>query len=538
MPNARLGRQVATAVSVALALWCCSGGEAAAQPVAPPHFVPIPGGAESDSTPPLVEREFRGVWVATVDNIDWPSRPGLSVDSQKAELRALLDRAALLRLNAIIFQVRPSADAMYRSTLEPWSFFLTGKQGVAPEPAYDPLTYAVDEAHKRALELHAWFNPYRARHPAETSRASALHVSRQRPSVVKSYGKYLWMDPGEPWVRAQTTRVILDVVRRYDIDGVHIDDYFYPYPERTRRKHEIEFPDARSFKRFRARGGVASRDDWRRDNVNRLVDTLYREIKKAKPWVKFGVSPFGIWRPGNPESVKGFDAYEKIYADSRRWIREGWVDYLTPQLYWKLSAPEQGYGQLLSWWRGENALARHIWPGNYANRVFGEGGTEWTASEIVEQVRVTRESASSPGNVHFSMSAFLKDRDSLVEQLADGPYVRSALVPASPWLSQDLPLPPSVTWSTSGGAITLNIASVDDPSSPSAAHTTATARTPRWWTIRLYVDGSWRVAIIDARQHDIPLPSSVDGSIPRRILVTAVDRVGNESQAVSVTPSA
>ncbi len=545
MPNVCPTRVIATAVGVALALWGGNARAAAAQPTPSPPFVAISGSAPDDSTPPLVEREFRGVWVATVDNIDWPSRPGLPVDVQKRELRALLDRAASLRLNAIVFQVRPAADAMYKSTLEPWSYFLTGKQGRAPEPAYDPLAYAVDEAHKRSLELHAWFNPYRARFPTEKSTASAMHVSRQRPSVVKTYGKHLWMDPGEPWVRAHTTRVILDVVRRYDIDGVHIDDYFYPYPERTRRKREIAFPDAGSFKRYQASGGRERLDAWRRDNVNRLVDTLYREIKRTKAWVKFGVSPFGIWRPGYPESVRGFDAYDRLYADSRRWINEGWVDYLTPQLYWKLSAPLQGYGQLLAWWRGENSLARHIWAGTYANRVFGEGGSTWPASEIVEQVRLTRESATSPGNVHFSMKVFLRDSDSLVKRLAEGPYAHLALVPATPWLSSELPLPPAVIWSTNPDGVSLNIVSVDSPAtgervagsgSPSAASLPVTARSPRWWTIRMYVSGGWRVAVVDARQHHVSLPSASDGAMPTRILVTAVDRVGNESPAVAVTP--
>lgn len=544
MPNAWRERMAATGVAVVLALMAGGARPAAGQPAASSHFVPIASPSPDDTAPPRVPREFRGVWVATVDNIDWPSRPGLPVDSQKLELRALLDRAAELRLNAVIFQVRPSADALYRSTLEPWSYFLTGKQGRGPEPAYDPLAYAIDEAHKRSLELHAWFNPYRARHPAEKSAASALHVSRQRPGVVRTYGKQLWLDPGEPWVRAQTTRVILDVVRRYDIDGVHIDDYFYPYPERTRRKREIAFPDAASYKRYQARGGRESRDEWRRQNVNQLVDTLYREIKKAKKWVKFGVSPFGIWRPGYPESVRGFDAYDRLYADSRLWINEGWVDYLTPQLYWKLSAPEQGYGQLLSWWRAENTAARHIWPGNYANRVSGEGGSTWLASEIVEQVRVTRESGSSPGNVHFSMSAFMKDSDGIVERLEQGLYAQPALVPASPWLSSELPLPPAVTWTTNRDGGTLTITSVDSPADEpapaggrsSVATLPANARSPRWWTVRIYVDGNWRMAILDAREHEVALPSAADGTAPVRVLVTAIDRVGNESPAVTASP--
>jgi uncharacterized lipoprotein YddW (UPF0748 family) len=355
------------------------------------------------------------------------------------------------------------------------------------------------------------------------------------------YGKDIWMNPGEPGVNERTRAVILDVVRRYDVDGVHIDDYFYPYPEVTRRKREIAFPDGASYNRYRTRGGASSRSDWRRENVNRLVDTLYREIKKTKPWVKFGVSPFGIWRPGSPESVRGFDAYEKLYADSRRWINEGWVDYLSPQLYWKVTAPQQGYGQLLAWWRSENTRGRHVWPGTYTSRVGSEAGTSWSAGEILEQVRLTREGAAAPGNVHFSMSAFMQDRGGLVGQLEAGPYGAPALVPASPWLSPDPPLPPVVRVSVTGGVARLEITSADAPadaedqagrSRPPAASLPGFTRSPRWWAIRVLVGGSWRVAIADARQREVALPLSDNGAAPTRVIVSAVDRVGNESPAV------
>jgi uncharacterized lipoprotein YddW (UPF0748 family) len=205
----------------------------------------------TDDDAPPVPREFRGVWIATVGNIDWPSKPGLPVDVQKTELLALLDHAARLRLNAVIFQVRPAADALYKSSLEPWSVYLTGQNGRAPSPEWDPLAFAVAESHKRGMELHAWFNPYRARYRGDRGTLSSLHVSRSMGSVVKQYGPYLWMDPGEPTVRAHTTRVILDVVRRYDVDGVHIDDYFYPYQERDRAGRVIAFPDAPSWAKYR-----------------------------------------------------------------------------------------------------------------------------------------------------------------------------------------------------------------------------------------------------------------------------------------------
>lgn len=511
--------------------WAVASRAVGAQPST--NFVSIPlVVAADDSVPPTFTREFRGVWVATVDNIDWPSRPGLSTADQQRELIDILNRAVRLHLNAIILQVRPSADALYKSSIEPWSYFLTGVQGKAPSPAYDPLAFAVDEAHQRGLELHAWFNPYRARHPAEKGHASRTHVSRARPSVVKRYGKYLWMDPGDPWVRARTTRVILDVVKRYDIDGVHIDDYFYPYPERTRRGREIDFPDATSWKRYRARGGTLERHAWRRDNVDRLVDTLYSEIKRAKPWVKFGVSPFGIWRPGFPESVRGFDAYDKLYADARRWLNQGWADYFSPQLYWKQSAPQQSYGDLLAWWRGENRMGRHIWPGNYTSRVDGDGGVRWSASEIIDQVRLTRESATGTGNIHFSMSSFVKDPDSLVERLIDGPYAAPAIVPASPWLSAVSPLPPVVDLSMNGPAATLTIAAGPVPEIANLEPNRKTLNV-RWWTIRALVDGAWQLALVDARQREVMLPASTNGYRAERILVTAIDRAGNESVATS-----
>ena len=309
--------------------------------------------------PPTVAREFRAVWVATVDNIDWPSKRTLGTDEQKAELITLLDRAASTGLNAVIFQVRPAGDALYESSIEPWSEYLTGRQGKAPSPLWDPLAFAVKEAHARGLELHAWFNPYRAKHPSAKGPLARSHLSRTNPSLVKTYGTHLWMDPGEPAVRARTLKVVLDVVKRYDIDGVHLDDYFYPYKEK-RTNGSTDFPDDASFKKYRKAGGDLDRDDWRRSNVDKLIEAMHVGIAKTKPWVKFGISPFGIWRPGNPESVVGFDAYTQLYADSRKWLRAGWVDYFTPQLYWAIAPEKQSYPKLLAWWAGQNEKGRHL----------------------------------------------------------------------------------------------------------------------------------------------------------------------------------
>ena len=254
--------------------------------------------------PPEPTREFRAAWVATVGNIDWPSQKTLSSQDQKAELLAILNRAAELKLNAIIFQVRPACDALYASRIEPWSEYLTGTMGKAPEPFYDPLTFAIEEAHKRGLELHAWFNPYRARLLAAKSPAASSHISKTKPQLVRHYGEYLWLDPGEKDVQDYSHSVVMDVVKRYDVDGIHFDDYFYPYKVRSSSGGDLDFPDDASWQRYGARGKL-SRDDWRRQNVNVFIERVYKSIKSAKPWVKFGVSPFGIWRPKYPPQIQG-----------------------------------------------------------------------------------------------------------------------------------------------------------------------------------------------------------------------------------------
>lgn len=478
------------------------GGISAQQPAVVP--------ALPDTTGlPIMMREFRGVWIATVDNIDWPSKPGLSTTQQQKELRTLLDQAAALRLNAVIFQVRPSADALYASKLEPWSAFLTGRQGRPPRPSYDPLAFAVKEAHARGLELHAWFNPYRARHPAEKTPSSPTHVSRARPALVRRYGSYLWLDPGDLAVRRQTMNVVLDVVRRYDIDGVHIDDYFYPYPEGS-----LDFPDETTYRRYTSSGGTLVRADWRRANVDSLVRSLYGGIKSAKPWVKFGISQFGIWRPGYPASVRGLDAYERLYADARKWMNEGWADYFTPQLYWRTDAPEQRYLDLLGWWIGENRMGRHMWPGNYTSRATSAARNLWDPAEVVTQVRVTRLQPGASGNVHFSMKAFGLS-PALSMSLTRDVYDRPALVPASPWLADSAPASPRVTVHRKGDRSELRL-------------TPATGSVTRLWTVRWRDEDTWHAMTVPGAQRSVTLSGA------KTAVVTAIDRTGMESEPVIV----
>ncbi len=393
---------------------------------------------------PIWPTEFRAVWVATVDNIDWPARRDLSTAQQKASLLAIMNQAEALHLNAIIFQVRPHADALYASRFEPWSEYLTGRQGRAPEPMWDPLEFAVTEAHKRGIELHAWFNPYRAWHPAAKGSPSADSVVTARPSAVRTYGQYKWMDPSDPWVQQRSLDVMLDVVKRYDVDGVHIDDYFYPYPIKDASGRKIDFPDQENFDRYVSQGGMANRGDWRRLQVDDFIERLYRGIKSTKRWVKFGISPFGIYRPGVPAGItSGVDQYAELYADARKWLVEGWCDYFTPQLYWEIAKPQQSFRTLFKWWREQNPTRRHLWPGLYTGRIHPADG-KWEPKEVLDQIAITRQ-APNPGTAHFSMKVFASNSKGITDRLREGPYKKLALVPASPWLDAQRPTPPRVS---------------------------------------------------------------------------------------------
>jgi len=451
------------------------------------------------------------VWIATVNNIDWPSRRDLSVEEQQREFITLLDRAKSLGFNTIIFQVRPAADALYASDIEPWSEYLTGEMGRAPQPFWDPLAFAVRQAHERGLELHAWFNPYRAKHPTSTSMIPESHISRTRPDLVRTYGKHLWLDPGEPEVRSLTTRVVLDVVRRYDVDGVHFDDYFYPYPENDDAGSEIDFPDTDSFSRHQQTGGNFGRGDWRRENVNTFLRELYSEVKAAKPHVKVGISPFGIWRPGHPESVRGLDAYEKLYADSRLWLQEGWLDYFAPQLYWSSDSREQSFPQLLSWWIKQNRQGRLLVPGIAISRVANGRPNAFPAAEIANQIGTVR-SEGAAGVIHWNMKSLLLDRDNLAERVA-ALYSIPALPPAMPWIDADAPPRPSAA-ETAG---TLKIAPGNDEQ-------------PSSWVIQTRDRLGWQTDILPGHMSEVPLRRDVN-----RILVRAVDRSGNLSPSAIVS---
>lgn len=398
---------------------------------------------------PQAPREFRAAWIATVDNIDWPSKPGLGAEQMKAELRALLDTCERLNFNAVVLQVRPSADALYQSNLEPWSWYLTGQQGRATETGFDPLAFACHEAHLRGLELHAWLNPYRALHPAQKGPVSSNHVSALYPDAVKKYGTYQWLDPGHEDAREHSLAVFQDIVKRYDIDGLHIDDYFYPYPVREGGK-AVEFPDDATYADYVRKGGRLKRNDWRRDNVNRFIRDVYRSIKSAKPEVKFGISPFGIYRPNTPSGIKaGIDQYGELYADCKLWLEEGWCDYMSPQLYWPIKQEAQSFPKLYKWWNSINPKDRHIWPGLYTSQL-NPTGAKWKSKEIADQIALTRKGSASAGSIHFSMKAIQRDWAGIKAELAKT-YKNRALVPASPWLGGNSPGAPALVSATTRG---------------------------------------------------------------------------------------
>ena len=456
----------------------------------------------SSIVPPKPAREMRAAWVATVANIDWPSTNNLNTAQQKAQLRAIFDRAAQLKLNTIVFQVRPCCDAMYASPIEPWSEYLTGTMGRAPDPFYDPLALAVEEAHKRGLELHAWFNPYRARHLAAKGPISAGHISKTHPQLVRQYGKSLWLDPGEKEVQDYSLSVVMDVVKRYDIDGVHFDDYFYPYKEQDASGKEIDFPDESSWRRFGAASGL-SRDDWRRENVNSFIQRVYQSIKSVKPWVKFGVSPFGIWRPGNPPQIKGFDAYARLYADSRKWLANGWLDYFAPQLYWAIQPPEQSFPVLLKWWADQNTKSRLLIPGLDATKT----NRRWKPDEIVDQIRLTRKQPGTAGHIHWDMKA-LMSQNNLDDMLEREVYGALALVPATPWLDNDPPEKPQLT-------VNRNAASWE----------AGNAEKVSLWVLQVRKESEWTTSILPGSTKSHPLQRPA----PDAVAVTAIDRCGNAS---------
>lgn len=486
------------------------------------------GGYEpSSKQPPLPLREFRGAWIASVWNVDWPSKPGLSGAQQRAELIKILDLLAGLNMNAVILQVRPEGDALYRSELEPWSHWLSGQQGKPPSDGYDPLEFAVRESHARGLELHAWFNPFRARTSREVGTASN-HITRRKPGLTMAAGTQVWLNPAHEEARSHVIRVMTDVARRYDVDGIHIDDYFYPYPKQTSSGMRMQFDDSASYQAYRRGGGTLAADAWRRAQINQFVLDLNRSLKEVKPWIKFGISPFGIWRPGHPEAVEAsVDSYLHLAGDSRTWLREGWVDYLSPQLYWRINQKEQSFTALTQWWNSQNERQRHLWPGIASSRIQGEDSDRKRyASETVNQIAAVRKLAArqpGSGHIHWSVSALTGNRGGIQAQLRKSSYAQRALAPESPWLARGAsgPKTPVLVAKSRGEGVQLQW-----------LRSTADAGNVRWWVVQVRekAGSDWQVARV--------FPGEATGAVwngrPDSLAVRAVDRAGRLSEAAVV----
>lgn len=386
----------------------------------------------------LPKREFRGVWIANVVNVDWPSKKGLDKEVQQKELIKIYDLCAKNNFNAVIVQVRPAADALFKSKNEPWSEWLTGTQG--EKPGYDPLKFMIKEAHKRGLEFHAWFNPYRAIFNDKSSIAEN-HISKKHPEWLVKYGKGHIFDPSLPAVRKYVVDVISEVAERYDVDGIHFDDYFYPYPEKDQ-----PFPDSLTFEKYRGR--FDNLDDWRRNNIDQLIQDVSIALNLIKPHIKFGVSPFGVWRnkaddPEGSETKAGAPTYDILYADSRKWMQEGWVDYILPQVYWSMDFAPAAFSKLTDWW-AENAFNRHVYMGHGTYKVNANFDSAWyRPEEIPKQVRYTRTVGEQVlGSAFFSAKSLLQNPNGFVDSLGRDLYKYPALLPVMQWKNTSIPNSP------------------------------------------------------------------------------------------------
>ncbi|NUN08117.1 MAG: family 10 glycosylhydrolase [Ignavibacteriaceae bacterium] len=388
----------------------------------------------------LPKREFRSVWIASVSNIDWPTSKNLTPAQQRAEFISILDKHALNKINCVVVQIRPSCDAFYQSSIEPWSEWLTGTQGTPPNPFYDPLTFMIEETHKRGMEFHAWFNPYRAVMSSSAS-VHSTHVSKKHPDWVRSYGQYKWLDPGLPQVRDYSLSVITDVIKRYDIDGVHFDDYFYPYPIAG-----TDFPDDSTFIRYPR--GFTNKSDWRRDNINIFLQSVYDTIRCMRKHVKFGISPFGIWRNQSTDplgsATSGFQAYDQQFADSRKWVQMGWLDYIAPQVYWNIGYAPAKYEVLVPWW-ANNSFQRHLYIGMAAYKINSSTqDTLWfNPTQMPTQLRLNRNTPNVRGQIFFSSKSITNNPLGFQDSLRQKLFKYPALIPEMPWLDSIAPNEPA-----------------------------------------------------------------------------------------------
>lgn len=370
---------------------------------------------------------MRAAWIATVANIDWPTSSNLSTAKQKEELISMLDGLAKNNINTVIFQARPTADAFYLSTLEPWSRYLTGRQGNKPEPYWDPLTFLVQEAHLRFMEVHVWLNPYRVLNENGISSLSQDHIYHRRKDLIVNYGGKYYFNPGLDDTRKHLNEVVRDIVERYEIDAIHFDDYFYPYPVGG-----MDFPDQDTY--LKNQRGFTNKADWRRNNVDLVISELRETIKSVKPWVEFGISPFGVWRnqhvdPTGSATRAGIQNYDDLYADILKWLREGTIDYVTPQLYWEIGKKVADYEILLDWW-SKNSYDRKLYIGLFASGLEINKDAAWKRpNELARQLRMNKKYPELAGVMYYSARPFLRNPQGLNDSLQNNFYKHKAITP-------------------------------------------------------------------------------------------------------------
>ena len=464
--------------------------------------------------PARADRELRGMWLTTVYNIDFPSRPGLSQGQVQAEYLKWLDLAAAQRHNAIFVHVRPSGDAFWPSRYAPWSNWLTGKLD-GTDPGWDPMRFMVDQAHRRNLEFHAWFNPYRGTQPAPSGAGADLtklapnHPLLAHPEWRIAYptGKAarLYFDPGNPSARRFVEDAMLEAVQKYDVDGVHFDDFFYPYPEKGQ-----DFPDDASFAKY---GAGRSRADWRRDNVNALISEMQQRIREIKPWVKFGISPFGIWRnQGEGSDTKGLESYSAIYADTRRWVRERWLDYIVPQLYWTIGCDKADYAKVLPWWvQTVKGTKVQLYIGMADYRV-GEKG-DWSDPTQLDRQMQLNDRYGVQGQIHYSAKQVRANRLGAVDRYRDRHYASPALPPRMERLPADPPAAPAITGASRAGNGSLVL-------------TTAPGGRATSWA--LYRTGTDAATLVATGRAGTPVTDPNPPGGPVTYCLSGLDRSGNE----------
>ncbi len=384
-----------------------------------------------------ISSEMRAVWIATVKNVDYPSNKNLSVEEQKKEFIDMLDVFSKIGINAVFFQVRPAADAFFQSDYEPWSEWLTGKQGKAPEPYYDPLKFMIKEAHKRNIQFHAWINPFRAVATIEYADICENHISKRKPEWIFTYDINKYFNPGIPEVRNYITNIIIDIVKRYDIDGVHFDDYFYPYPKRNEFNRLIRIPDDETFLAYNS--GFNTIEDWRRNNMNLFIQQVNNGIKSVKPNMPFGVAPSGVWRnksnDPNGSNTRALSHYDALYADVLKWLKNGWIDYVVPQLYWTIGNTYADYNTLVNWW-SEHTYGKHLYIGHAVYLAKADASSEsWkNPKEIPKQIRIARKNPNVQGAVFYKAKSLMENNLGIADSLKNNFYKMKVKVPEMPWL--------------------------------------------------------------------------------------------------------